>query len=357
MEINAVRKSIYSVNLNSGNHVYKQQCPSLKVLCVNDRLPYINSGLLKTMKNNNYHVEILPLANYSSEEQKTLLNYVLRDFQPDFVFTPGWSIWMFDTDQFLQTIAQYNIPHIYWATEDPVFFDLVSSVFAPYSDYVFTPAEECNEKYKKMGIPSSTLMFGYNSDIFTKVPPTPQYKHDIVLVANNYNWSAYKNIRRKSIENILEPLIVKGYDIKIWGADWTNPSFDYTIDPKYYGGNIDYLETPYVYSSAKIVLGLQNVNTSLTQTSCRSFEIMGSGAFYLTAYTPSHDHLFSNHYHLVWSNSPQETIKMVDYYLENDSTREAIATQGQKEVLDKHTYFHRLKQMEACIFPILKNYT
>jgi len=196
-------------------------------------------------------------------------------------------------------------------------------------------------------------MFGYNQDIFKKVPSKPEYQHDIVLVANNYNWPAYENIQRKAIQDIVKPLIAAGYDIKIWGADWTNPLLEYTIDEKFYGGSISYLETPYVYSSAKIVLGLQNVNTSLTQTSCRTFEIMGSGAFYLTAYTPSHEHYFTNHHHLVWSTSPNETLTLVDYYLKNDSERQAIARQGQTEVLNNHTYAHRINQMETCLIPIL----
>lgn len=355
VQVKSVHRPHY-ISLDGANHRIsrrKLQYP-LKMLCVNDRLPYINFGLLSTMKKNRYNIKMLPLANYSARKQKLLLDSTLRSFKPDFIFTPGWSIWMFDTEQFLQIISQYDIPHIYWATEDPVFFDLVSSVFAPYSDYVFTPAAECKEKYQRMGIPSSTLMFGYNPSIFRKVRPKSKYQHDIVVVANNYNWSGYENIRSQAIENLIEPLIRRKYDIKIWGKDWTNPKFDYTIDKKYYGGTVNYLETPHIYASAKIVIGLQNVDNSPTQTSCRTFEVLGSNAFYLTNYTLSHENLFTDRRHLALSKSPGETLRLVDYYLKNSAARKAVALRGQREVQSKHTYIHRLRQLEDFILPILK---
>jgi len=116
MEITSVRKPLYSIDLNLlKNHLHKQQYPPFRVLCVNDRLSYINSGLLSTMKKFNYNIKMLPLGNYSNEKQKILLNNVLKDFKPHFVFTPGWSIGIFDTDQFLQIIKEHNIPHVYWS--------------------------------------------------------------------------------------------------------------------------------------------------------------------------------------------------------------------------------------------------
>lgn len=80
------------------------------------------------------------------------------------------------------------MPHFYWATEDPLFFEEVSLLFAPHCDYVFTLAEECNLLYKKIGIPSSTLTFACNPDIFRPMPPKKEYSYDLVLAASNYYW-------------------------------------------------------------------------------------------------------------------------------------------------------------------------
>lgn len=48
-----------------------------------------------------------------------------------------------------------------------------------------------------------------------------------------------------------------------------------------------------------------------------------------------------------------ETVKLVAYYLNHQNERQAIAKQGQEEVLNKHTYAHRLFQMETEFDPKL----
>lgn len=332
-------------NVNPLSAVFNQE--PVRVLCVNHLLYYINFGIFAAMEQMGYDVQILPLGNYYEQNQADLLLSVLERFQPHLIFTPGWSVEIFATQQFLDIISNYSAPHIYWATEDPLFFDDVSMVFAPYSDYVFTTASECNKKYHDMGIPSSTMLFACNPFVFKPMPPRPEYQHDIILVASNYFWFPDdKDYRRQTIKNLVIPLVEAGYDLKVWGAGWTDPEADYTIDQHYCGGYLPYLLTPYAYSSAKIVLGLQSVNTSPTQTSTRTYEIMGCGAFHLAPYTPSYQNLFKKHHHLVWSNSPQETLELVDYYLKHDQEREAIAHRGRAEVLRRHTYFNRVKQME-----------
>lgn len=49
------------------------------------------------------------------------------------------------------------------------------------------------------------------------------------------------------------------------------------IPPNWIHGYLDYTEAYKVYSSAKVVIGLQNCESQLTQ---RTYEILGSGGFY-----------------------------------------------------------------------------
>lgn len=325
----------------------------MRVLTVNERTYYINLGILEAMRDHGYTLKVLPLGDYPRDQQRQILQGNLREFEPDYVLTPGWSVGIFDTDEFLSVMDSSVYPHVYWATEDPLFFSDVSMVFAPHSSYVFTTAEECVKRYREMGLHSSTLLFGCNPRLFRPVPPKPQYQHDIILVANNYTWfDEGRNFRAKTIHDVVRPLIERGYDISIWGCNWSPDECGMDLGPRW-GGFCDYLDTPHAYSSAKIVLGLQSVNTSRTQTSCRTFEIMGSGAFLLTCYTPSHEYLFENHRHLVWSDSPEATVELVDYYLSHDLERQAIAAAGRAEVLLKHTYEHRLTELEKALNPHL----
>lgn len=325
----------------------------MRVLTVNERTYYVNLGILAAMRDHGYSVEVLPLGDYPRDQQRRVLESRLREFRPDYVLTPGWSVGIFDTEIFLSVMDSSVHTHVYWATEDPLFFSDVSMVFAPHSDYVFTTTEECVERYRAMGLRSSTLLFGCNPRLFRPVPPKPQYQHDIVLVANNYTWfDEDRNFRAKAINNVVRPLVERGYDISLWGCNWSTEECGMDLGPRW-GGFCDYLDTPHAYSSAKIVLGLQSVNTSRTQTSCRTFEVMGCGAFLLTCCTPSHEYLFENHKHLVWSDSPEATVELVNYYLSHDSERQAIAAAGRAEVLRRHTYEHRLDELEKALNPHL----
>lgn len=327
----------------------------MRVLSLNEGTYYVTLGLMEAMKQRGYQTSIFPLLGFQPEMQQHLLLRYFRHFRPDWLLTPGWSVGYFDVNAVATVMEQLRIPQVYWATEDPLFHNDVSMMFAPRCDYVFTTAEECIPRYQQLGKPSSTLLFGCNPEIFRPVDPVPEFQHDIVLVANNYTWFDPANDhRRQAIRNIVMPLCESGYDIRIWGNWWDSSESEFLIDRSLWCGLCNYLQTPAVYSSAKIVLGIQSVGDSSTQTSCRTFEIMGCGAFYLTCYTPSHERLFTNHQHLVWSRSPAETVELVDYYLSHDAERRAVAAEGRAEILRHHTYAHRLDQVESALQPLLE---
>ena len=60
--------------------------------------------------------------------------------------------------------------------------------------------------------------------------------------------------------------------------------------------------------------------------------------------------IFENGKHLILSDDPQKTIELVNYYLLHEKERDTIAEQGQKYVLENHTYTHRIKKMMGDIY-------
>jgi spore maturation protein CgeB len=58
--------------------------------------------------------------------------------------------------------------------------------------------------------------------------------------------------------------------------------------------------------------------------------------------------------HLVMSASAEETLALVDYYLQNEKERKEIALHGQKLVLAKHTYRQRAETFLTCLKKIRK---
>ncbi|MEW6523731.1 MAG: glycosyltransferase [Bacillota bacterium] len=108
---------------------------------------------------------------------------------------------------------------------------------------------------------------------------------------------------------------------------------------------LPYEQAARVYSSGRIVLGLQFDNSSMTQTSCRVLEVLGSGRFHLAPHTPATAARFRNGVHLALSASPPETLDMARYYLARPASRQKIAQAGREHVLAHHTYKHRAAQM------------
>lgn len=271
----------------------------------------------------------------------------IRDFTPDIVFNEGGINRM---DKLFPLLEDEQIPHVYWAIEDPAWFDLLSLPYALKSALVLTPCLESIEPYQQHGINARLMMFACHPAFHRIVPPQDRYCHDLVFVGNNYDDHP---ARQQGVETILNPLLTTNYDIKIYGNQWwIDNSRRVCLSPVHYGGYLPNEDLPAVCSSAKIILGIHSVNTSQTMMSMRTFEILGSGGFFLTQWTEAIENLFQNHKHLVWSKSAEETIDLVNYYLQHPELRTIIARQGQEEVYASHSYHKRIRDLQPPLAEI-----
>lgn len=264
---------------------------------------------------------------------------VMERFQPDCVFTDGgWGI----KEILLPHLKKHHIPHIYWAIEDPPYFESLSLAFARVSACVFTTCQECIPRYHQEGIDAKLLLFACNPDYHCRREADRRFQEEIAFVGNNYFQYAE---RLGAVEQILRPLLESSYRCKIYGNEWwLDRERPFFIDEEHYGGYLANEDLPSLCSSVPIILGLHSVTDSKTMMSMRTFEVLGSGGFYLTQWTPAIENLFKNHVHLVWTRSAEETLELTSYYLQNPAARERIARQGQEEVYSKHTYYHRLQE-------------
>jgi len=97
-----------------------------------------------------------------------------------------------------------------------------------------------------------------------------------------------------------------------------------------------------IYNQSKIVLNLGIGRGGIQH---RVFEALACGSLLLTNELPSGDErIFEDRVHLVYYN--EENIEdLIVYYLAHDEEREAIARQGRAEVIQKHTFAHRMQQV------------
>lgn len=106
------------------------------------------------------------------------------------------------------------------------------------------------------------------------------------------------------------------------------------------------------YACAKIAFNKSGVN----ELNMRVFETLAMGRLLLTDHLPEDaglQELFQDGHHLVTYTDEADLLDKAAYYLDHDKERETIAWAGQDEVLQKHTYQHRVNKIietvrESC---------
>lgn len=275
---------------------------------------------------------------------------LIASFCPDLVITIGWTAENCHLKQewINQYVHESGVPLIYWATEDSLHTTRWSLplIKRMKPDFVFSISRKAVCLYEKLGIPSAYMDFGYHASVNRPLVGCPDRDKSIAVVANAYPdvLEAMPAIYRlESLRTLISPLLKGHLPIDFWGTEWERmqPFLDYSIPPEWIHGYLDYTDTSRVYSTAGIILGLQNDPRQVTQ---RTYEILGSGGFLLTSDTPEIRCLFKPGRDLVVSSSPEETLDLVNYYLEHPAERQQIRTEGRRAVLI-HSYKHRAEYM------------
>lgn len=313
----------------------------MKVLFTNEA-PVIVYGLAQGFLQEGHQVWIMQgadrLWDCPEPEQASRLARAIAGFKPDFVFTEGYP--GFSPEVICEVCRVHGVPHLYWAIEDPL-GDRISRRFAPLCDYIFTTAVECLPGYTSMGKKAEVLLFGCNPLFHRYTGVSPEYAYDIVLVASNYP------VRYKEAQWFVMPLVKAHYNIKIWGLWWDNPELPVNLCqfPGVYGGLLPYELLPRVYSSARIILGMNCDDSSITQTSMRPYEALAcGGGLYLGHYTRAQEAIFGD---LIFqARNTTETLALVDHILQMpEAERRTHAKRAQQEVYARHSYRLRARQI------------
>jgi len=81
----------------------------------------------------------------------------------------------------------------------------------------------------------------------------------------------------------------------------------------------------------------------------RTFELAGLGAFQLTDMRKALTLHFDPAEEVVSLNTWEDMERAIDYFLEHEAEREAIAEKAQELVLRKHTYKHRAEEVLSVL--------
>jgi len=271
---------------------------------------------------------------------------MLSEFKPQLIVMMGWTFENIPEKQnwIKQYVKPIGIPLIYWATEDPEYTECFTLPLIKNMepDFIFTICKAKVNDYINLGFRAAHMDFGYHESVHCRVESDDSYKCTVAVVANGYAQLLKKkpdHFRLKSIQTLITPLLKANIPVHFWGFEWElmSPIVGCDIQKDWIHGTLFYLEAHKVYSSADIIIGIQNRPYQITQ---RTYEILGSEGFLLTSDTPAVRSLFRAGQDLIVSSTSEETVELVHYYLNNPDEREQIRKQGRKAVTI-YSYRHR----------------
>ena len=284
--------------------------------------------------------------------QRINLNLIakVKKFQPDVLLVTG--AWTISAETITRLKKETNVVTINWIADFPLMWDSYEKV-GPYYDFFFTSATDALEIYKKAGNTNGYwLPFACDQELHQKITLTEdewrQYQSDICFIGTCYN---------ERIE-ILEHLT--DFNVAIWGPGWDKVPEQSSLRKFIRGGPLQPREWVKALSASKIglnILGYQYDIPGLIvdekecrMTNTRLFELFGCGVLQMVNARADVLTLFKDGEHGCFFKDGKDLKALVKKYLDNPGERERIAQAGQKEVLAKHTYKHRIEEMLSIAF-------
>jgi spore maturation protein CgeB len=273
----------------------------------------------------------------------------VKKFSPDVVLVNGGYTIPAST---VLTIKSFSSAvFVNWIADFPLKFVEYERV-GPYYDYFFTSGTDSLARYRAAGhVNGRWLPFACDREIHRPVAVSNEdmrtYGCDICFVGSNYT---------ERVE-LLEKLA--GFDCAIWGLGWHRMPDSSPVRKMVRGGSLTAEQWIKAFNASKIVLNIIGHRCDVMEpyvdekefrmTNTKVFEILGCGAFQLVDAKADVMALFEQKKHLVWYRDGDELVDLVKYYLERPQERKTIAEQGRREVLEKHTYRHRIREILSIV--------
>jgi len=250
-------------------------------------------------------------------------------------------------------LRRLGIKTAVWFTDDPYYTDVTISL-APHYDYVFTMEQSCVPLYRSIGCGEvHHLPFAVNPRVYHPRKVDLSLRSDVCFIGSAF-WNRVQFFDR------LAPYLA-GKKTLIVGLWWNRLRHYRLLKSKIRLGQwMNPEQTSARYFGAKIVINMHrsHEDESFNRNSRkipalsvnpRTFEICGSGAFQLTDVRQDLERMYTPGREVAVYDSAEHLIRQLEYYLNHDEEREAIAVRGLERTLREHTYRHRL----AAIFKVM----
>lgn len=221
-----------------------------------------------------------------------------------------------------------------WFCDDHWRFENFSIKYAPFFNWITTTDLSSFNKYKSKEI-SNVLQTQWACNHFLYQKKDVVKDIDISFIGQPYGKRAV----------FIEKLKKEGIIVNLWG--FGTPNGRTTTE-----GMID------IFNRSKINLNFSGSfrnkfkfwEKRRDQIKARHFEIPGCGGFQLSSYIKDISNYLLPDEDIVLYEDYTDLLRKIKYYLDNDTERERIASNGYKKVLENHTYEKRFKEIFSKIF-------
>jgi len=239
----------------------------------------------------------------------------------------------------ITTLRNLGIPMVLWTTDAPTetFSHVINTAYL--YDHVFCAGTEAmellahNQVRNTHWLPFACDPF-YHQPLMLNCDEKKKMAKDVVFVGSYYpnRWQILQELGH--------------LNIGIWGPGW-----DKVIDEgnRKFVKNIhlNYTEWIKIYNAAKIVIIIhyQDGHTPCHQASPKVFESLACKCFVLVDNQKDVFRMFQSGKHLVSFQNIEDLKDKIQYFLIHEEERKSIAENGYKEVIQKHTYRHRIQEI------------
>ena len=250
-----------------------------------------------------------------------------------------------DLLEILDRCKSEGIPTIFWAKEDPVYFQDTVYDFTDTAlrfDYILTTAEECISKYSELGHRNVYVWpFGFSPEIF--YPPKKTSEHSqtpretVAVFAGS--WYTEHPHRCRDLSEILDTVLAAGIPLRIYdryrSSGRSTRPFPAKYQP-YVQDAVSYELLGEIYRNAEYAINVNTVCDSDTMFSRRVYEVMACGCIVISNESIGMRQQFGNNLWYVGD----------DFDFEN---MEAMRQRNIDIVFTNHTWGHRMEQLCSLV--------
>jgi len=304
-------------------------------------------GFKASFENLGHNVETFYYDDYlkALPALQTALCKCADSVKPDLIFFCLYQ------EQFTHQTLQYlknNYTTMNWFGDDQWRFDSFTSLYANDFTWCITTDQFSIDKYHTIGQKNVIYSQWAAIDAHSVNKEHTGYAYDVSFVGGYHPYRKW----------FIEQLQKQGIAVDVFGHGWPNGSLSNDDMNRMFAAskinlnisNSSSLDISYVFSSLRTCLNTLRSTKTSSQIKARNFEIPFFGGFQLTDYVSTLEKYFDIGKEVSCYASPDEAVRLIQYYLLHDEERESIRVQGHQRALSEHGYTHRLKK----IFEVLK---